>query len=488
MGSYLHVLKPNKTNLNVFTILAKGDNSYGNIYYLNKKLHLIKIFFENFQCFGIDCYGQLLSWGLNDYFQLANNKNNIYLYQKPIPINNNNNKNIHNFINSFNYIAKNNNTIFDEKNNNNFNYGINNIYFPINPININKISCGDGFSVFLTKFGTVFTVGRNDKGQLGYELTNEESKIISGIKCNNIPKKIDKIDKLFIIDIICGRDFVYCKEKQNGNYYSWGNNTNYQLGRDNTIKYSFNPELVDFGINNNNNNKIKFQIEKLCCGWMHVTFLTQNNELYIYGNPFIDYDNKYKDILFPLKININSKKYKIIDISSGFHHISIVINFKQDETKFSLMTFGANDFYQLGYDTNTLYTIEPKIVNFPINELNTKVIEGICGAFHTIVRFEGDIIYGFGQNDNKQIGNYKEDVIKYPMRWNYYLDDNNISEVCEGDTENDMTKMLDKIICANGSTMLLYKPKKYYEEEIEKNKNKNKYIEVDVASNKINQI
>ena len=49
---------PNKLDKNVFSIYSIGDNSYGNITYLNKKeLNIKKLFIDNYyQFFAIDTY------------------------------------------------------------------------------------------------------------------------------------------------------------------------------------------------------------------------------------------------------------------------------------------------------------------------------------------------------------------------------------------------------------------------------------------------
>ena len=76
---------PDKFDENVLSIYSVGDNSYGNITYLNKKeLNIKHLFLDNFyQCFAIDIYNNLYSWGLNNYYQLAMVKTqNIYSKQK----------------------------------------------------------------------------------------------------------------------------------------------------------------------------------------------------------------------------------------------------------------------------------------------------------------------------------------------------------------------------------------------------------------------
>ena len=138
------------------------------------------------------------------------------------------------------------------------------------------------------------------------------------------------------------------------------------------------------------------------------------------------------------------------------------------------MTFGLNDFGQLGYETESNFTTEVKVVDFGKKEKNINVKNAFCGAFHTIVLLENNNIYGFGQNDNKQIGNYDCEYSNKPLIWNYNIDEENI--------EN---KTLYNIICGNGITILIYKDKEEYEEEVRREiENKKKYIEIEIPNQK----
>ena len=173
---------PDKFDENVLSIYSVGDNSYGNITYLNKKeLNIKHLFLDNFyQCFAIDIYNNLYSWGLNNYYQLANGKNSKYLFKTEDT-------------------NKNNFCMISSTNENTISKTIKNLFSNIPPIpvtvpKIKSISCGDGFTIFLSNNGSVYSVGRNDKGQLGYELDNNSACFVDGIKCNN--KKIKLILKV----------------------------------------------------------------------------------------------------------------------------------------------------------------------------------------------------------------------------------------------------------------------------------------------------
>ena len=168
----------NKLEENVITTFSVGDNSYGNITYLNKKeLNIKKLFFDNFyQFFAIDIYNNLYSWGLNNYYQLANGKNSKYLFNTEDSASKKTNQSNFSIISSTA-----NNTISKAIKN------ITNLFTSISPIpieisKIKTISCGDGFTLFLSTNGVVYSVGRNDKGQLGYELQNDSVLFVEGIK------------------------------------------------------------------------------------------------------------------------------------------------------------------------------------------------------------------------------------------------------------------------------------------------------------------
>ena len=463
MGNEL--FNPNQKNKKVLTIFARGDNSYGNITHLNRPLNFEKIFCENFQCFGIDNKGILYSWGLNNTFQLANGKNDNYLYSKSY------NKDNYTFKNNFSILSYEPSKYKEIINNLKKKYYFYNdkIPFPIVPKKIKKITCGDGYSLFLDNEGNIYSVGKNDKGQLGYEIPNDNCNIIEGVKCNNTLTKISFFQKnnIYINNIFSGSDFSFAQDSK-GIFYSWGNNKNNQLGRETNTIINFIPEKAVF-INEINDIE---KIEKLCLGWSSGILLTNNN-CYIWGNPFYDYDKTFPNLKTPEKIEYNKSIYKIINIECGFHHFCLIVE-NVNKNTFSLMTFGLNDFGQLGYETESNFTTEVKVVDFGKKEKNIDVKNAFCGAFHTIVLLENNNIYGFGQNDNKQIGNYDCEYSNKPLIWNYNIDEENI--------EN---KTLYNIICGNGITILIYKDKEEYEEEVRREiENKKKYIEIEIPNQK----
>lgn len=231
----------------------------------------------------------------------------------------------------------------------------------------------------------LYSVGRDDKGQLGIDLPFKEAKVIAGKKCSHTLREIGFFSerKLTVTNLSCGSDFVFAQDELN-HFYSWGNNDHYQLCRETVNYHSLTPEKVD--------SISSYKVNILKCGWMHGCLLSEKCELYIWGNPYYDYNNNYPDIKMPTIVQLPS--HKIIDLSCGFHHMCVSL-FEND--KYELYSFGANDFGQLGYETNEEFITIPRKVIFP--EEQGQIADVICGAFHTICKLNNNTLYGFGQNE-----------------------------------------------------------------------------------------
>ena len=294
---------PNKYDKDVLSVFSVGDNSYGNITYLNKKeLNIKKLFFNNYyQFFAIDVNNNLYSWGLNNYYQLANGNKSNYLF--------NTNESSSKKTNETNF------SIISNTSENTLSKTIKSIGkifsspspIPIPVAKIKSISCGDGFTLFLDTDGKVYSVGRNDKGQLGYELNNNSAQFVDGIKCNNKVTLIDFFVKkmIKIQKIACGSDFSFALEFLNTSIdvdfnnlrltqkipeelFAWGSNELHQLGiEEKKYKYYFTPTKAN--LVNKILNKQKTKIKNLVCGWSHACLLAENDNVYLWGNPFKEY-------------------------------------------------------------------------------------------------------------------------------------------------------------------------------------------------------
>lgn len=242
---------------------------------------------------------------------------------------------------------------------------------------IKKISCGDGFTVCIDNEGIVYSWGKNNKGQLGFDIKYENATIVSGTKCQSTPKIIESLveRKIFAVDISCGGDFSFMIDKDN-KIYSWGYNEHSQLARSTLRLVESSPEIAG--------NLIAFNVNSIKTGWMHGVLLDDQGDIYIWGNPYYDYDKNILDITKPTRINLPERINKI---SSGFHHLAVV------DSKFEIYTVGVNNYGQCGVKVENKFIFNPNKLN-----TNDKISDVYCGAFHTIYQTLEEKLFVFGHN------------------------------------------------------------------------------------------
>ncbi len=100
---------------------------------------------------------------------------------------------------------------------------------------ITKFATARAGTVFmLTESGTVLSEGSNDNGLLGQNSSGAPTGV----------GKVNIQDNILIKDVYAGVDFAYAIA-MDGSIWSWGNNRNYQLGKDSTlIPYAISPILA----------------------------------------------------------------------------------------------------------------------------------------------------------------------------------------------------------------------------------------------------
>jgi alpha-tubulin suppressor-like RCC1 family protein len=209
---------------------------------------------------------------------------------------------------------------------------------------IKKFACGDGYTMCLDNDGVVYSWGKGDNGQLGYELRfNDEDRVsVSTSSCQRIPRVVEafKQKDVFVIDIFCGKDFSFVIAKNNL-VYSFGNNVHGQLGRERNVLSLPEPLIA---------NLLPSGITKIALSWMHGICLTEKGNVFIWGNPYFDYDPKQADMLDPIEIEFENK---VSDIASGFHHCAALVGKGHSH---ELYTWGVNDYvYYINIGTTRLY-------------------------------------------------------------------------------------------------------------------------------------
>jgi len=277
---------------------------YQNIEKINEKDNygkIINCFCNEESTFILNDKGEIYSFGNNNFGQLGlGNFNN---YNKPKLIKSLKGKKIIDIqtTNIFTLALTKNNEIyiwFHFEKNKDLKLKKNNISKLLNSniIKIKQISCGYNFCMLLSKNGILYSMGNNNKGELG--LSDKESDLIKYSFIN------EPIENLFFSNIYKEKvTFIKCGFKHTiciistGKIFGWGNNTFGQLGignLNNNIIYPININIENYILND--------KIIQINCGFRSTVFLTENRNIYFSG--ILDKENYSK---FPKKFIIKNK-------------------------------------------------------------------------------------------------------------------------------------------------------------------------------------
>jgi hypothetical protein len=155
------------------------------------------------------------------------------------------------------------------------------------------ICCGAFHSLALTHCGEVYAWGLNSCGQVGDASNHNQL----------TPIKLNALNDEKVTNISCGAHHSMART-ESGHVFSWGSNDFGQLGLNNNNKHVNKPSIVSLS------NEIP--IEKISCSREHSLLLSQNGDIYWFGN------NGIETQITPKKLTINSNKF--IDIASHFDY------------------------------------------------------------------------------------------------------------------------------------------------------------------------
>jgi E3 ubiquitin-protein ligase HERC4 len=95
-------------------------------------------------------------------------------------------------------------------------------------------ACGASHSVAVNNWGQLFCWGSNSVGQLGLD---------TSLGIVQIPRIIKSLATSIVVQIACGQKHSLALTN-NGELYSWGSNSNGQLGLGEHLKMNFKPKLI----------------------------------------------------------------------------------------------------------------------------------------------------------------------------------------------------------------------------------------------------
>lgn len=269
--------------------------------------------------------------------------------------------------------------------------------FLLSTIIVHTFSVGVDFCALVSCQGEVFTWGYNQFGQLGIDdrVARAEPTLIKTIKDS------------FIIDISCGNQHCLALDS-NSKVYVWGRNQAI-IGQTELLDpYGKVNNYQNIGVHQFRPRHMKevlgyYKIKKISAGGFHNAVITENEELYIWG------DNESNQLglkdLDAINITIakqielfQTNKFSIIDVSCGGLHTLALVRDKNDVI--SLWSWGDETQGQCGSGEKKT-TQNPKQNKF----FDGKQVEMIsAGSFHSLIFVKEDGIYGFGYNGSGELG------------------------------------------------------------------------------------
>lgn len=235
-------------------------------------------------------------------------------------------------------------------------------------LKITQVSCGGEHTAFVTDQGYIYTFGYNSDYQLGHGDTLIRS----------VPKPIKDFND--VIQVSCG-NFHTVFITSSGHIYIFGR-SNYYLSSPVPLQIP--------GFNN---------VVQVACAQSHTAFVTDIGEAFIFGR---NGDGQLgmgdtKDRNFPQKIKGFSN---IRQIACGASHTAFIT------TEGKIYTFGSNKYYQLGLGKDIKQQTTPRQI-----EGFKGIIQVSCGEQHTAFVTEDNFVYTFGLSNEGELG--------YPQYFSY---------------------------------------------------------------------
>uniref|UniRef100_A0A8C3H7G1 HECT and RLD domain containing E3 ubiquitin protein ligase family member 6 n=1 Tax=Chrysemys picta bellii TaxID=8478 RepID=A0A8C3H7G1_CHRPI len=243
------------------------------------------------------------------------------------------------------------------------------------------VSCGKEHSLAVCNRGKVFSWGAGSEGQLGTGEFKEQSLI---------PKKIDGLSALRIIQVTCGH-FHSVALAQDGRVFSWGQNTHGQLGLGQEIPSQPSPQHVT--------SLSGIPVAQVAAGGGHTFALSLSGVVYGWGRNNarqlgLNLTNTREQVFKPYAVAA-LKTIGVVYISCGDEHTAVLT---QDG---SVFTFGDDSAGQLGHRSSTQMPGPEKVewIDGPVSHL-------ACGSYHTLVYMStsGQLI-SFGRGPQRHIEN-----------------------------------------------------------------------------------
>ena len=234
------------------------------------------------------------------------------------------------------------------------------------------MACAIGIhhTVTLSDDGTIYSFGRNSKGQLGLGEFND---IVS------IPTPIPNIPQ--ITEIACGRFFTVCVD-HGGGLWSFGSNNKGQLGTGSNTRYYNSPQIVE---------DIP-PVRYVSCGYHHVLIITNDSNLWSCGR------NDFGQLCLGKtgnQLNYQQTSFnQISKICTGDHHSL----FQNDRGE--IFGCGHNAYGEIGLG----HEIHPQITVTLLPNLPLNIVQFSSGSHHSLFLDSDGKVFSVGYNGCGNLG------------------------------------------------------------------------------------
>ncbi len=238
-----------------------------------------------------------------------------------------------------------------------------------------QIETGENFTAILKPDGTVWTIGNNEKGQLG-DGTNEER--IEAVQV----KTSDGKGLTGIIKISVGTNHVLALT-DNGEIYAWGANDYGQLGINNTESSNYAVKVLGEG-----GSSILDRIIDISAGAYGSSAINEFGWVYVWGNGTYGEMGNATTISnsTPTKTTVNNG----ISVSTGSgHNVALAQSGR-------IYTWGRNTYGELGIGNTANNTTVLKVAD--------KATEISAAGYETVVKDIDKKVYVAGLNTSGQLG------------------------------------------------------------------------------------
>ncbi|MBQ3014177.1 MAG: hypothetical protein IJD75_03425 [Clostridia bacterium] len=252
--------------------------------------------------------------------------------------------------------------------------------------NVIAVSAGRYFSLALTEGGQVYSFGRNNRQQLGYELAEETSAT---------PTLISDLSTVFITQISAGHESAIAIDVNN-KAYLWGSAKNSVLGSVTSETASQAPDILP-------DTKTTTPIDAVALSVNHSAFLLNDGTVGFMGlNAYNQYGNGSENI--PENTSA-SMKFKTTD-TSALNVIAIAVSDQQTVllgADGKVYTAGARIPYDTESATNTFVSLFEGAASAPVASAIA------AGYYNGAMIAQDGSVWTWGDNTRGQLGNGKVD-------------------------------------------------------------------------------